>query len=167
MLFSICALHSCVNFSPFFPETCNILQINKSEGSSRHFYKCSCPCIVYVHFPTCECTWKWMHTQNHIVQNTWYRYRVPRKWIGVRVRTRSMGTFADTANVDYGLSFTDQGKQTEVCRFRLQQTNRNCCFPYIHIYSICKYVYRCVCVRIYIYIDIDRHIDIYVDIHIS
>jgi hypothetical protein len=34
-----------------------------------------------------------------------------------------MGTFAETANVDYRLSFADQGKQTFVLRFRLQQTN--------------------------------------------
>ncbi len=34
-----------------------------------------------------------------------------------------MGTFAETAIVDYGLSFADQGKQTSVLRFRMQQTN--------------------------------------------
>jgi hypothetical protein len=52
-----------------------------------------------------------------------------------------MGTFAETTNIDYCLSFADQGKQTSifhfpfaenkrVCRFRfrLQQTNGSCHF---------------------------------------
>jgi hypothetical protein len=34
-----------------------------------------------------------------------------------------MGTFAGTAIANYCLSFADQGKQTFVFRFRLQQTN--------------------------------------------
>jgi hypothetical protein len=33
-----------------------------------------------------------------------------------------MGTFVETAIVDYDLSFADLGKQTSVFRFRLQQT---------------------------------------------
>jgi hypothetical protein len=32
-----------------------------------------------------------------------------------------MGAFAETGIVDYHLSFADQGKQTSVLRFRLQQ----------------------------------------------
>jgi hypothetical protein len=50
-----------------------------------------------------------------------------------------MATFAKRANVVYRLSFADQvkqasvpvfvgSKQTEVCRFRLQQTNWSCRF---------------------------------------
>jgi hypothetical protein len=34
-----------------------------------------------------------------------------------------MGTFAETAIVDYRLSFADQGKLTSVFRSCLQQTN--------------------------------------------
>jgi hypothetical protein len=34
-----------------------------------------------------------------------------------------MGTFAETANVDYPLSVTGQGKQTSFFYFHLQQTN--------------------------------------------
>jgi hypothetical protein len=34
-----------------------------------------------------------------------------------------MGTFAETAIVDYHLSFADQGKQTSVYCFCLRQTN--------------------------------------------
>jgi hypothetical protein len=33
-----------------------------------------------------------------------------------------MGTFSETAIVDYRLSFADQRKQTTVFRFRLRQT---------------------------------------------
>jgi hypothetical protein len=33
-----------------------------------------------------------------------------------------MSTFSETAIVDYRLSFADQGKQTSVFRFNLQQT---------------------------------------------
>jgi hypothetical protein len=59
-----------------------------------------------------------------------------------------MGTFAETAIVDYRLSFADQGKQTSVFRFaasnkrkyavsvfRLQETNGSVPF------SICLYLY--------------------------
>jgi hypothetical protein len=45
-----------------------------------------------------------------------------------------MGTLAETANVDYRLSFADQGKQTSVFRFRLQQTNGSFPFPF----SVCN-----------------------------
>jgi hypothetical protein len=41
-----------------------------------------------------------------------------------------MGTFAEKAIVDYRLSFGDQGKQTSVFRFHLQQTNRSLPFPF-------------------------------------
>jgi hypothetical protein len=44
-----------------------------------------------------------------------------------------MGKFADTANVDYRLSFCQEGKQTSVFRFHLQQTNRSLSFPF----SVC------------------------------
>ncbi len=36
-----------------------------------------------------------------------------------------MGTFADTAIVNYSLSFADQRKQTSIWRVRLQRTNRS------------------------------------------
>jgi hypothetical protein len=39
-----------------------------------------------------------------------------------------MGTFAETTIVSYRLSFADQGKQTSVFRFRLQQTNGSLLF---------------------------------------
>jgi hypothetical protein len=73
-----------------------------------------------------------------------------------------MGTFAETGNVDYHLSFADQGKETSVFQFRLQQTSKNfpfsvfclqqtygtCCFPlvpfslYIFVSSVfCIYTY--------------------------
>jgi hypothetical protein len=39
-----------------------------------------------------------------------------------------MGTFAETANVDYRLQFSDQGKQTSV--FNLQQTNGSLRFSF-------------------------------------
>jgi hypothetical protein len=42
-------------------------------------------------------------------------------------------TFAETAIFDYCLPFTDQGKQTSVFRFRLQQTNGSLPFPYAAI----------------------------------
>jgi hypothetical protein len=60
-----------------------------------------------------------------------------------------MGTFAETANVDYRLSFADQGKQTAIFHFRLrkqrkfsifvfrlQQTNRSCRFPLVQFSQI-------------------------------
>jgi hypothetical protein len=45
-----------------------------------------------------------------------------------------MGTFAETAIVDYRLLFADQGKQTFVFRFHLQQTKGSLPFPF----SICS-----------------------------
>ncbi len=45
-----------------------------------------------------------------------------------------MGMFADLAIVDYHLSFYDQGKQTSVFCFCLQQTNGSLLFPF----SICR-----------------------------
>jgi hypothetical protein len=41
-----------------------------------------------------------------------------------------MGTFAETANVDNRLWFADQGKQTTVFYFRLQQTHESLSFPF-------------------------------------
>jgi hypothetical protein len=41
-----------------------------------------------------------------------------------------MDTLAETAIVNYRLSFADQGKQTSVFRFRLQRTNGNLPFPF-------------------------------------
>jgi hypothetical protein len=41
-----------------------------------------------------------------------------------------MGTFAETAIVEYRLLFADQGK-TSI--FRLQQTNGSCCFPSLSV----------------------------------
>ncbi len=40
-----------------------------------------------------------------------------------------MGTFAETAIVDYVLSFTNQEEQMSIFRFRLQQTNGSLPFP--------------------------------------
>jgi hypothetical protein len=45
-----------------------------------------------------------------------------------------VGTFAETATVDYRLSFADKRKQTSVFPFRLQQTNRSLPFPF----SVCN-----------------------------
>jgi hypothetical protein len=48
------------------------------------------------------------------------------------------GTFAETAIVDYHLSFADQGKQTFIFGFHLQQTNINCRFPLVPFFiDIC------------------------------
>jgi hypothetical protein len=41
-----------------------------------------------------------------------------------------MGTFAETALVDYRLSFADQGTKTFVFRFRLQETNESLPFQF-------------------------------------
>jgi hypothetical protein len=41
-----------------------------------------------------------------------------------------MGTFAEAANVVNHLSFTEQGKQKFVFRFRSQQTNGSLPFPF-------------------------------------
>jgi hypothetical protein len=53
-----------------------------------------------------------------------------------------MGTFAVTAIIDYCLSFADQGKQTSIFHFRLQQTNRR--FPFQ--FSIYMCVYKNICI---------------------
>jgi hypothetical protein len=45
-----------------------------------------------------------------------------------------MGTFAETAIVNYRLSFTNQGKQTSLFRFSLQQTNGR--LPLL--FSVCR-----------------------------
>jgi hypothetical protein len=45
-----------------------------------------------------------------------------------------MGTFAETAIIDYRLSFADLGKETSVLRFRLQQTNGSLLFAF-SVYS--------------------------------
>jgi hypothetical protein len=45
-----------------------------------------------------------------------------------------MGTFAETAIVDYRWSFVDQGKKSYAFRFRLQQTNGGLPFPF----SVCS-----------------------------
>jgi hypothetical protein len=45
-----------------------------------------------------------------------------------------MGTFAETAIVDYCLSFADQGKQTGVLHICLQQKNVSLPFPF----SVCS-----------------------------
>jgi hypothetical protein len=45
-----------------------------------------------------------------------------------------MGTLADTANIDYRLSFVDQGKQIFIFCFRLQQTNGSLSF----LFSACN-----------------------------
>jgi hypothetical protein len=73
----------------------------------------------------------------------------------------ALGTVAETENVDYCLSFADQGKQTSV--FRLQKINGSCrfplvLFPFIYI-SLYLYFY---CIYQYIYIS-----SIYVFIHTS
>jgi hypothetical protein len=44
-----------------------------------------------------------------------------------------MGTFAETAIVDYRLLFADQGKQTSIFRLRLQQTNRS--LPFLFLFA--------------------------------
>jgi hypothetical protein len=42
-----------------------------------------------------------------------------------------MGMFAETAIIDYRLSFAYQGKQTSVFNFRLLQTNGSLPFPFL------------------------------------
>jgi hypothetical protein len=44
-----------------------------------------------------------------------------------------MGMFAGTANVDYLLSFADQGKQTSVFYFTFAENNGSLSFPF----SVC------------------------------
>jgi hypothetical protein len=70
-----------------------------------------------------------------------------------------MGTSAETAIVDYHLLIANQGKQTSVFRFHLQQTNGSLPFPFsvchFHLVSflcVCGGVGACVSVSIYIYI---------------
>jgi hypothetical protein len=65
-----------------------------------------------------------------------------------------MGTFAETPIVDYSLS-TDQGKQTSIFLFRLQQTNRSWPFPF-SVFSqqmesaiFCQFRFVCVCIYFY------------------
>ncbi len=53
-------------------------------------------------------------------------------------RDASMGTFAETAIIVYRLSFVDQGKQTSVFRFNLQQTNGSFNFPF-SIFAVNKH----------------------------
>jgi hypothetical protein len=59
-----------------------------------------------------------------------------------------MGMFAEIVHVDYRFSFVDQGKQTSVFRFYLQQTNRSCRIPLVTFF--CKYI----CINVHIHIDI-------------
>jgi hypothetical protein len=70
-----------------------------------------------------------------------------------------MGTFADTANFNYHLSFAGQGKQTSV--FHLQQTNGSFPFPFpelmkndnFHLFAANGKLYK----YIYIYILVCCH----------
>jgi hypothetical protein len=63
-----------------------------------------------------------------------------------------MGTFAETAIIDYRLSFADLGKQTSVFRFCLQQTKGS--WPF-HLPLGPSSIYLC------IYIYITHFTDIY------
>jgi hypothetical protein len=78
-----------------------------------------------------------------------------------------MGTFAETAIVDYSLWFTCQGKQTSVFRFRFPFIyifwNGSVCistyiylhmlpFQYLYIYRIYKYTYLYISFYNYIYV---------------
>ncbi len=89
-----------------------------------------------------------------------------------------MGTFDDTANVDYRLSFADQGKQTSVFRFRIAQTKESFPFSvssvflyiytlytengtielYIYVYIIYTYTYAYTCIHTHMHI----HVYIYI-----
>jgi hypothetical protein len=89
-----------------------------------------------------------------------------------------MGIFAETANVDYCLSFADQGKQTSI--FLLEKTNGSLpfsissSFPYKYIEEeklkrhFCslrwQHMYRYT-VKIYVYIYISRSIYISISIY--
>ncbi len=102
-----------------------------------------------------------------------YLFRIPRNSTEFYANFAQMGTFAETANVDYCLSFADQGKQTSV--FYLQKTNRSLPFAankwkfpfslssvfqiyiYIYIYiniyiSIYLYIYMYIATDIFLYI---------------
>jgi hypothetical protein len=68
-----------------------------------------------------------------------------------------MGTFAKTANVDYYLSFAEQGKQTSF--FRLQKTNRSLPFPFsIYIYVYIYLLKRRHIIYIYLYLYIYQYV---------
>jgi hypothetical protein len=96
-----------------------------------------------------------------------------------------MSTFADTANVDYRLSFVDQGKQTSV--LRLQKINGSCCFHFpfaankqklqfsvtsvflIYIFFEAAteiYFYLYIYIYIYIYLSISIYLYTYIYIYI-
>jgi hypothetical protein len=83
----------------------------------------------------------------------------------VHVHRRWVPTCADTANVDYNLSFTDQGKQLPFSVFHLQKTNRSLPFTF----SVCsknkqKLPFAVSSVfRIYI-LNSSRYTDIYIEI---
>jgi hypothetical protein len=72
-----------------------------------------------------------------------------------RVQVKSTdGHVFEPANIDYPLSFADQGKQTSVFCFRLQQTNGSCCLYFYtntHIHIAHIYIYTCIYTYIYIY----------------
>jgi hypothetical protein len=73
-----------------------------------------------------------------------------------------MGTFAETANVVYRLSFADQGKQTYVFRFSLQQTYESY-IQYIRKMELYIYIYSILYINsmytnIYIHVHIHIHI---------
>jgi hypothetical protein len=67
-----------------------------------------------------------------------------------------MGSFAETAIVDYCLTFADQGKQNSIFHFRLQQTNGSLLLSICSVFCVCWGVcvggVGCVCSYIYIYI---------------
>jgi hypothetical protein len=87
-----------------------------------------------------------------------------------------MGMFAETAIIDYRLSFASQGKQTSVFRFGLQQTDF--CFPFWFAANKQKFaVFLSVCgkqkevavfrIYIYIYIVSPSAKDCYLEILVS
>jgi hypothetical protein len=82
-----------------------------------------------------------------------------------------MGTFAKTANVDdCRLSFANQGKQTSIFHFRLQQTNGRCHFPlvsYLNIYTENGTIYIIYCIYICTQIPINIHIHIHIHIRVQ
>jgi hypothetical protein len=66
-----------------------------------------------------------------------------------------MGTFVETAIVDYRLSFPDQGKQTSIFQIYLQGTNGSLPFPFLFVANKEKFpfsVSSVFCINIYIYI---------------
>jgi hypothetical protein len=85
-----------------------------------------------------------------------------------------MGTVAETAKVDYLLSFAKKGKQTFIFRFplaenkrkfavsvfRLQQTNGSCRFPLVPFYVYIIFQ------RLQIYINIYIHSYLYLYLYI-